>query len=313
MSTFKLGLILIVLIGAAYLYKTPAVQDSKKIKNFLSDVSVEEIKKIEIEADGKTTVLEKINGKLKIEGTKDFYVDDEVAQKILDAISNTKNTVLDLVSNSEEKKEDFKTNESGIKIKLVQDGKDAINFVVGKLSSNFKDNYISLPSLPDTYAVTENLINIFDREDWRSRRIFKAEADAITKVRFQRPSSEFILEKKDDEWKGISPLEFKADKEKLDEVIEKMTNLTAAKIPEQTFEGTGLDQHLLIVQVTGGEVDNTIMIGTSFKMSPEDLEKNPDQKQEELYYAKSGKSDNIYLISKEDKSAIDKQIADLTK
>ena len=306
MSTFKLGLILIVLIGAAYFYKGPLQEQGQNKNNFLSDIEVEEIEKIEIAQDGTTTTLEKIDGKLKIEGTKDFYVDDEVAQSILDALSETKNVALNLVSASSTKKEEFQTDESGININIAQEGKDAVNFVVGKLSSNFKDNYISIPSLPDTYSVASNLISIFGQDEWRSKRIFKAELDEITKIRFQRPNGEFVVEKasstddviEDDIWSGTSPLEFNVNAEKIEQILEVMSNLVAHSIPEQKFEGTGLEQNLLIVQATGEGIDNTIMVGTE---------------DNELFYAKKGDSDNIYLISKEDKEALDKQIADLTE
>jgi len=292
--------------------------------NFLSSVNVEEIKKIEITKDVATTTLEKVDNKLKIEGTKDFYVDDEVANKILDAISDTKTVALTLVSSSKEKKSEFETDESGIGINIVQEGKDAINFVVGKLSSNFKDNYISVSNLPNTYSVAQNLISIFDQDEWRGKRIFKTESDKITKIRFQRPDGEFIIEKslssatstidsEDNKWKGTSPLEFNVNNEKAEEIVEVMSSLAAAQIPEQKFEGTGLEQHLLIVQATGKEVDNTIMIGTAFTPRAQGLEENLDQVVEELFYVKSGDSDNIYLITKEDKDALDKQIADFTE
>ena len=300
MSTFKLGVILIALIGAAYFYKGPA-QDLGKQENFLSNINVEEIKTIEIAQDGVTTTLEKVDGKLKIEGTKDFYVDEEVAQSILDALSETKNVALDLVSASSTKKQEFQTDESGINVNIVQEGEDAVNFVIGKLSSNFKDNYISSVNLSDTYAVAKNLISIFNQDEWRSKRIFKTDSDKITKIRFQRPNDEFIVEKTStstNEWKGVSPLKFNVNAENIKEVVEIMTDLVANKIPEQKFEGTGLEQHLLIVQATGEEVNNTIMIGVE---------------NEGLFYAKSGNSDNIYLISKEDKEKLDKQIADLTE
>ena len=296
MSTFKLGVILVVLIGAAYFYKGPLQEQSNS--NFLKNINKDKIQKIEIAKDGATTTLEKIDDKLKVEGTKDFYVDDEVAQDILNALSDTKNVAMSLVSASSSKKQEFQTDDKGISINIKQEGKDAVNFVVGKLSSNFKDNYISKPNLPDTYAIASNLISIFGQEEWRSKKIFKSDKDQITKVRFQRKNDEFVVEKLDGEWKGTSPLEFKVDSEKLDSVLETMSNLSASDIPEQKFEGTGLEQNLLIVQATGESVDNTIMIGLE------------DQG---LFYAKKGDSDNIYLLKKEDKEAVDKQIAGLTK
>jgi hypothetical protein len=80
-------------------------------------------------------------------------------------------------------------------------------------------------------------------------------------------------------------------------VLGVLHNLTAAKIPAQTFTGTGLEKHNIIVQVTGGGFDNTIMIGDCTK--------------DNLCYAKTAASDNIYLISKSDRDALDKKTTDL--
>ena len=300
MSTFKLGIILVILIGVAYFYKVPLQEQQQQNNNFLSKIEKEKIQKIEIAKDGSVTILEKVDDKLKIEGTKDFYVDDKVAQDILDAISDTKEVALNLVSNSQEKKSEFKTDDTGIEINIVQEGEDAVNFVVGKLSDNFKDNYISIPSLPETYSIASNLVSIFNQGEWRSKRIFKTDVNSIAKLRFQRPDGEFIVEKIDDEWKGTSPIEFKAEAKKVEEVLDIMSNMTADSIPEQKFEGTGLEQNLLIVQATGDGVDNTIMVGVEIES-------------EELFYVKKGDSDNIYLITKEDKVLLDRQIADLTE
>ena len=98
-------------------------------------------------------------------------------------------------------------------------------------------------------------------------------------------------------WKGVSPYIFSVDEAKVSEVLEAVSALTAIDIPEQTFAGTGLDKNLIIVQVKGPGIDNTIMLG--------DSNENGD------YYAKKADSDNIYLVASLVNDALDKQIRDL--
>ena len=82
-----------------------------------------------------------------------------------------------------------------------------------------------------------------------------------------------------------------------------MSNLSSAEIPEQTFEGTGLENHEMIVQATGEELDHVLMIGGMKQLENED-----DEEEEKLYYAKKGDSDNIYLIREDQKDELQKQI-----
>ena len=78
-----------------------------------------------------------------------------------------------------------------------------------------------------------------------------------------------------------------------------MSNLTAISIPEQTFDNTGLEKNNIIVEATGEGINNTIMVGDA------------EDDEESRYYIKRGDSDNIYLITKEQRDALDNQIWDL--
>lgn len=168
------------------------------------------------------------------------------------------------------------------------------DFVIGKAGSDYMSAYISQPNTNNTYAVMVNLYDTFNQNDWRDKIIFSSEKDKIAKVRFQYPGREFVMEKDGESWTGKTPYKFKVDSKKIDEILDVMSDLSAVKIPEQNFTGTGLEKHLIIAQATGEGVDNTLMIGT--------------ENEDGLYYAKKGNSDNIYLISKEQRNELNKQI-----
>ncbi len=95
------------------------------------------------------------------------------------------------------------------------------------------------------------------------------------------------------------PYSFEVDEDKISEILNIMSSLNAISIPEQIFDNTGLEKNNIIVEATGEEVNNILMIGDA------------ENEEEIRYYAKRGDSDNIYLITKAQRDALDKQIWDL--
>lgn len=311
-KTLLLGGILVVLIILAYAYQGPLKkwrENLGKPNNFLSKVDVGTIGKIEITKNGKTTTIEKQGEKWKVGGTKDFYVEKSVADNIIQSLKKAAGAELELISANRDKKSGFKTDDSGIEVKLYLSNAEkspgaAVDFIIGKAGDNFTNTYISRPESNNTYSVKADLFNAFNQTEWRDKTIFSADKEKIAKIRFQYPKREFIIEKisssaedkngEKDYWMGTSPYKFKISKEKIDKILEIMSNLTAVKIPEQKFEGTGLDKYNIIIQATGDGIDNTIMVG--------------DDNGEKLYFAKRGDSDNIYLISKSQRDELEKNI-----
>ncbi len=296
-----LGGFLIILIAMAYVYQGPFKDwraNLGKPENFLADININEINKIEVSQNEKVTILEKLEERWKIAGTKDFYVRDNIIGGMFDNLKQAAKEDLELVSANKDKKNDFQTNkESGVHVKLMQGEKVLMDFIVGKLASDFASTYISQPEAEKTYLVKINLNSSFDRDDWYDKTIFSSDKEKITRIRFQYPTREFTIEKQDDIWTGILPYAFDVDEDEVDEVLDIMSNLTAAKIPEQIFAETGLDKHSIIIQAIGEDIDNIIMVG--------------GDNGEELYYTKKGDSDNIYLITKEQRDELDKRIEDL--
>lgn len=316
-TTLRLIIILVVLWGAAYIYKGP-IQDKESEKNtpsnFLTEIDTEAITSIRVERDGVTTTLNKEDDKFKVNGTKNFYVSEETSKKILEGLEDAKKAALELVSSEEDKKEEFGTGDKGIVVQISEEGKDPVDLVVGKLANNFLDTYISLPHIPDTYSIGENLVKLFDKDDWKDKTIFNDEINKITKLRLQYPDVQLILEKDGGNWVLTEPEQFQINGDLIEDALITMTDLKAKKIPAQTFDGTGLEKHLIIAQISGEGIDNTIMIGNEFKKTTT-TDSNPfsqiEDNNQPLYYAKRGDSDNIYLISKDSKDSLTKAINDL--
>lgn len=297
----KLLIIFLVLVGAVYVYKYPLAQWRQKASqpsNPFASVDTAKITKIEIITSRASTTLEREDKKLKVAGTKDFYVRQDLADMVFDRLKDAAAAEVELVSTNKEKRANFDLDdEHKIRLKLYSGDKLLADVLIGKLSSDFNKTYIALPDDNKVYAIKARLRSTFDQDEWRDRTIFSSDRDKITKIRFQYPNREFTVEKKDGKWQGTIPYKFKVDEKKLDEVLTIMSHLTAQKIPEQKFEGTGLEKHNIIVEASGDGIDNILMIG--------------DETEDGLVYAKRGDSDNIYLISKQQRDELDKRIRDL--
>lgn len=291
-----LGGVLIVLIVLAYAYQGPLKKwqaSLGKPSNFLAKAETQKIDKMEIIRGGETTVLEKKDERWKIGDTKDFYVNRGVSESLIKKLEEARTAKLELASVNKDKRKEFGI-EDGVRVKLFQENKEMVNFVVGKLGSDYLSTYLALPAGDNIYSVPVNLFDIFNQDDWRDWTVFSSDKNKIAKIRFQYPNREFTVEKKDERWSGATPYKFIVKKEKIDEILDIMSDLTAVAIPEQNFAGTGLEKNLIIIQVSGEGIDNTIMVGF--------------ENEDGLYYAKKGDSDNIYLITKEQRDELDKYI-----
>lgn len=295
-----LGGIFVGLLILAFAFE-PIKDWAKKIggpDNFLKKVKIEEVLKINLEKNGEEISLRREGEKWKIFGTKDFYVksSDEI---FLSYIEEAIKADFELVSDNPDNKSEFGTDDSGVRVSLEDNDKVLATFVVGNMTDDFSSSYISLPDSGETYKVEANLSFLLNREvdTWYNEAIFSSDKELINKMRFQYPRSEFTVEKIEDTWKGTVPYSFSVNEEKINEILEIMTNLIASDIPAQTFEGTGLENHSIIVEASGEDVNNVLMVG--------------GENEEGYFYAKRGDSDNIYLISPAQKELLQRTITSL--
>jgi len=293
-KTLLLGGVLIVLIILAYAYQGPLKKwqnNLGKPKNILAKIKIDLVDKIEIINQGKTITLAKQNQKWKYDNSKDFFADASVMSKVFDELKIAAASEIELVSNNRERKSEFKTDSFGLEIKIYQADKKVLDFIIGNRARDYLSSYISTPESASTYAVKADLLGVFNPADWRDFTIFSTPKEKINKIRFQYPNREFTAEFKDGEWSGTLPDKFSVKPEKIQSVLDVMSNLKATEIPVQIFSNTGLDKHLIIIEASGDGVDNVLMVG---------------QASDSLYYAKRGDSDNIYLISKAERDGLDK-------
>jgi len=308
-----LGGVLVLLIISAYIYQGPFQEWQRKKslpKNFLTKIKTEEINKIEISNQKSTTMLEKINNRWKIGGTKDFFVNDDMAKNLTESLQELTKTEFELVSSNKEKQNSFFSAEQNSNIKLYNDEGLKFEFLIGKMGPDFRSSYITKTDTKETYLAKTSLF-VFHQPDWRDKVILKNNQENINKIRLQYNGKKLIVEKQvgvikseDDKkegeeseektevfWKSTEPKNIDIDQDKIKKVLNIMADLQAIAIPEQTFDNTGLEKNSIIIQVTGEGIDQTLMIG--------------DANKDNQYYVKRGDSDNIYLINEDQKNILE--------
>ena len=295
-----LGIAFVILLSMFFLYGP--VKNWKnnfgKASNFLSDLEVEAVNKVKVSYHGSEIELLKQGEKWQIASTKDFYVDDSTSHLLNEQLTILAKADFNLVSENKDKKGSFQTDESGAKVEIFYND-ESLKFVVGKVGVSFGSTYISREDDDSTYLLSANISSLFNREEWRDRKIFSSNREEINKIRFQYPDSEFTIEKNEDGWAGTLPYKFTVDDEgdSLVNVLNLMSNLSAQSIPAQSFDGTGLEEHSIIIEASSDNYTNTIMVGG--------IDDNG------AYFVKRGDSDNIYLIDEVSQSSFDIRIKDL--
>lgn len=312
----KKNIILAIVLGAliliAYFYQGPIRkwrENSNKPQNFFLSIDTGKINKITLKKGGKTIVLEKLDNSTdkdkswKIQNTKAFFIDNTAMAAVFESLKEIQKTGLETASKSKDSKINFQTDADNGTLVKVEDGKNEIEFILGKVGPDFSSVYISQPAISETYLAKNNLSSL-NREDWLDKTIFSSDKEKINKIRFQYPDAQLIIEKatttkNNSAWKGVAPKDFNVNPEKISEVLNIMSTLEAAEIPDQTInlDSTGIGKHNIIVEASGDGIDNILMLG--------------DENKDGLVYAKRGSDDNIYLITKTQRDNLKKQIKDL--
>jgi hypothetical protein len=294
-----LGGILIVLVAFAWIWSGPLKdlkQNKSQEKNFLAKIVQEKVDKVIIEKGGQKTELDKSGDNWTIKGVKNFSINKTAIGAMNTVLGEIGNLSLETVSTNADKKSSFGTDDKGLKVEIGQGG-DTFNFIAGKSTSDYSGTYLAQPDSDKTYQIALDLNSVFGLNDWRDPAIFSFVQERSNKIRFQYPDRQFTVEKISNKWAGTKPNKFTVSDDKISAVLGILQNLAAAKIPAQTFAGTGLEKHGIIVQITGDDFDNTIMIGDCTK--------------DNLCYAKTAANDNIYLINKATRDALNKKTTDL--
>jgi len=306
-KNYILIITLLILVGLAYLYTGPIQnwknnKKSEDSRNFLSHVNLEEINRIEaLDENKKLHVIVKENGSWWAEPNK--WPTEEIIMSALEeklgAIINAEE--LEVASLNSVNKVNFQTDENqGLKVRLFQAETEVGNFIIGKVASDYQSTFISRENDDKTYRVPGTLVRAFDVASWKDRTI--TDLGSVDTVVLKYPTQEIEItnipdSRGEEYWRSIRPYTIRLNKDKVETFTNKAVKLEAIDIPSQSTEDMGLDSPSLRIQLKGEGTDAVILIGN----------KNATGE----YFVKKENDNKIFLISKEDRDILAKQIVDL--
>jgi len=282
-----LFIVLLILVLSAYFYSVP-YQNKKtadnQVSNFLQAVRIDYLDQIILSRKNQNTVLIKDGDRWKIEGAGEFYVDKELADRVMDTLVQLASSSLSVASIDSVSKPTFQADkQSGLYVTLVRNNEEQVGFIMGKSENGL--SYISQENDPKTYLSMVDLSEILNKNDWRDTAIFNdnlLDLNHFEIKNFKDEKKSFVINKKDNTWFDKSG-KIKLNNDKVSPLINLLADLVATSIPEQNMVTAGLVKPTIVVIASGPNIKNTLMLGA---------DKAGD------YFIKQADSPNIYLLKK---------------
>ncbi|HOO57597.1 MAG TPA: DUF4340 domain-containing protein [bacterium] len=325
MKTKTATILLIVFIALVAVYvafekpfSNPYERSSAKTGKIYGSLKVQDIEKIEIRSKDNAATLMKSGSGWQVFEMDKFPAD---AQNV-DAIINTalEMEYTEPVSENPDKRSLYEVDEeSGVRIRLFAAGDRLLaDFIVGQQSAEPGAAYVRLADSNE--VMTQKGLKKYQADkspaDWRNRILLKFDIADITEITIERPAipeqgekaqegaREKIVAAFDDggNWTVLEPVEKPGKKTELDRVARLMATLRAMNIPDQNIENTGLDnpEYTATFKFKDGS-SQQLLIGTH---TEDDLNQ---------FYATSAGSSYLYTLGKNQFSALEKRVSEITE
>ena len=201
-NTFKLLILLVILIGVAYLViQKPGEQSAESGEGeYYINFDSSSVDKIIISSPSKVFVLEKKGIEWFVEKPVTYHADQSNITGLLNTLKNMK--LKSVVSSNPEKQSVFQVDTNSTKLQLFEKGQEKLSLYVGKMGQSYTDTYVRKSNSNDVALVNQSLSTIVNRElkEWRDRVILTTPKEKISSIRFKYEKDVFILEKKDTLW-----------------------------------------------------------------------------------------------------------------
>jgi len=296
-KNYILFIVLIVLLAVSWLYFVPYQKKEPALNNFLAQVDITDINKISVIQNDIAITINKNNGAWTVE-PDNWPMEQELADVLIEKLISLTALDFEEVSIEPAKKRTFQTGENGLQVALYEDNEEVANFVIGKVTRDYENTYLSQNIIDNTYQVKEVLARAFDIANWKDKTIFSLDAEKVKSITFKYPTYEFAMTNEPDlkgevYWRVIDPLT-RLNKDKTEEMRDTLINLEASSVPKQNLQKLGKNN--LIITIKTEDVEDGLIIG--------DL-------QGKEYFVKKQSTGRIFLISKSDRNKLFKQIKDL--
>ena len=296
-------IILLILIGLAVVYQfwwLPRNDNKNQEVNFLAKVDIAKVDKIIVKRNGTETVLIKAGDKWKVQADGDWRVNNLLMEKIVQVWQGASNGSIFLASGDKETKDKFKTDGS-LSVKMFEGDKQAGSWAIGLTSAGY--NYVSPEGSDSTYGIWGDLRSAFDYVEWRDFSIWEKQGD-FNKITIRRDKESFVLEKNGNDWVLSADKKNKVNQERIAQIAALMENLSASSIAEIKTGDTGLDKSKLIIEAEAAGSKRILIVGK---------EQLVNGKASGEFFVKTNQNNNIYLITKEQKSVLEAGKTDLLK
>lgn len=206
-TTLLLGLILLVLAGAATVVQTSTKKArANKGASLFPSFHAEQSDQIEIHTRTRDINLKKAGPLWTVQNEEGKTADQKLVKGILDKIAEFRTS--DVVSTSTERHGVFGVDSTGIRVQVSTAGKPTANFIVGKNGPDFMSSYVRAEGKKEVYRVPVYLPSDLDRGDetWRNQTVFDTETENITGWTTRNSKETVSVEKEaDGTWKITEP------------------------------------------------------------------------------------------------------------
>lgn len=279
-----LALVLLALILLVYGYRVlyPAWQrDQKQIPNFTATLPLDQIDRITLTKSGATTTLSQDSGRWRVVGDGDFYVEPSLMADALSSLARLTTSSLAIVSLESANKVLFGlTDQSATELSFFKQDQELLSF---KLGTSGLPSYLSPAADQRTYSVLTDL-SLWQIREWRNKTIFDSEIELWQSLSVEnklQPHLSWSARRIDGRWQSSNGQLLATDK--IRPLVNALSQLSAAALPDQKPADSGLDRPTWVITVSSDNLSNRLLVGKRLG---------------DNYYVQTGANHNIYLVDK---------------
>ncbi|MCG9127329.1 DUF4340 domain-containing protein [Candidatus Poribacteria bacterium] len=235
-----LGGILAVLALIVLIFENPfgKSQYEKKVEEatvLFPDFNRDMVSKVEITANGETTILTKQGENWVVTTMDDYPADSEGINDLFTKVEEFTNT--NLVSDNPKNQVEFEVNSAGVEAKLMgADDKLLAHLFVGKNTPGFLSSYVRAADSNNVYVGQGNLQSVFDKgtRTWKDRSIFNFNKGIVTQVNITSAEENVELRlDSENKWQMLKPTASDVKQTEIDSLLTTLSELKTDDFAEK--------------------------------------------------------------------------------
>ncbi len=258
LSKFKNIFILLAILAAVLIVMgiVQGIQSGKNERNPASFFGVNPSKLTKIRVTGVNGLYENIlelreRDVWVVTNKGEYRVNPEYITDLLDIFENMPKG--EIASRNPEKHEEFQVDDVGVGIQAWEEDEQVIDAIVGKEGPGFTTTYMRYANADTVYLAPQNIRPVFNRTDWRDKRVWVFDALKVTSIDWRYQDTEISLIKTGDGWQQVTPFSRGSSDEKVGPVLTTLSDLFAADIREDvTREQAGLSGKPIDIRIELG-------------------------------------------------------------